>query len=134
MTAHRFESVDSAKAPLKQSCEVIAMNLQWKSVNDGTKRLVRSIFLLVDSEKKLLEFLFDPKEPRIRKRPGILRDEAQEFFNESEQLAIRVALDLWSGSGHVYLFELVETWEEDDWIRFVRAISALKSLPGKTIC
>jgi hypothetical protein len=108
------------------------MHIQWKRVGDGDKRLVRSIFLLVGSEPKFLEFLFDPKEPRIRRRAGILRDEAR-VFSEAEQLVVRAALDLWCGSGHVQLWELIEAWDAEQWARFIRAIGELKNLPSGTI-
>ena len=109
------------------------MTIHWKGVAPGEARLVRSIFLLVGSEAKFLEFLFDPQEPKIRKRAGILRDEAREQFSEPEQLVVRAALDLWCGSGHVQLWELVENWEPEQWARFIRAVGELKNLPSGTI-
>jgi hypothetical protein len=109
------------------------MNIQWKSIPDGDKRLVRSIFLLVGAEPRVIEFLFDPKAPRIRKRAGILRDEAR-VFEPSQELVVRAALDIWCGSGHVQLWELIEAWDAEHWARFIRAIGELKDLPRGTIC
>jgi hypothetical protein len=109
------------------------MSIQWKRANEQELKLLRSIFLLVGSEPKLLTFLFDPKAPRIRKRAGILRDEAW-AFRADEQLQIRAALDIWCGAGHVQLWELIETWDAKSWVRFIRAIGELRNLPSGTIC
>ena len=109
------------------------MNIQWQNAEDAELKVARSIFLLVDSDPRLLEFLFDPKKLRLRKRAGVLRDEAW-MFNDEEQLLLRVALDIWCGSGHVHLWELIEMWGVAGWFRFIRAIGELKSLPSSTKC
>jgi len=109
------------------------MKIKWEGLSPEEQRIGRSIFLLVGSEPRLLEFLFDPMEFRIRRRAGILRDEAWEF-SDAEQLQIRVALDIWSGSGHVQLWELFEGWEASEWAKFIRAMGELKNLPSGTLC
>lgn len=109
------------------------MSIQWKNVEAGERRILRSIFLLVGSDPRFLEFLFCADEPRIRKRAGVLRDEAW-IFSHAEQLAVRTALDIWCGGGHVQLWELIETWDSEQWARFIRAIGELKDLPSGTIC
>ena len=108
------------------------MNIQWKELTESEKQVMRSIFLLVGCESRFIEFLFDPKVPKIRKRPGVLCDEAW-VFSHGEQLVIRAALDIWCGAGHVQLWELIETWDAENWARFIRAIGELKNLPSGTI-
>ncbi len=109
------------------------MSIQWKAASPDELIILRSIFLLVGSDPRLLRFLFDPHAPRIRKRPGVLRDDAW-MFSPAEQLAVGVALDFWCGAGHVQLWELIEVWDAEQWGRFIRAIGELKSLPSGTIC
>ncbi len=109
------------------------MIIEWKGAGPDELRLLRSIILLVGSDQRFLQFLFNPREPRIRKRAGVLRDEAW-VFSHGEQLAVRAALDIWCGAGHVQLWELIETWNAENWARFIRAIGELKDLPSGTIC
>jgi hypothetical protein len=109
------------------------MSIQWVGATESEKRVARSIFLLVGGDRQLLEFLLDPKAPRIRKRAGILREEAW-VFSDGDQLVVRAALDIWCGAGHVQLWDLIETWDALNWARFIRAIGELKELPNGTLC
>lgn len=97
------------------------MTFSWPNSTDDEKQLLGAIRLLLGDDPTLLKFLFETERPRLKRRSGILRDESWRFSDE-EQLLIRAALDLWSGSGHVQLWELLETWESDHWGRFLRAI------------
>jgi len=90
-----------------------------------------AISLLFDGEQRFLDFLFDPEQPRIRKRAGVLRDEAW-AFSQGEQLSIRVALDFWCGAGYVGLHELIETWDQIRWFRFLAAIRELLDLESQS--
>ena len=109
------------------------MSIRWKSASQAELKLLRSIFLLVGGEPRLLTFLFEPDEPRIRKRAGVLREEAW-AFSAGEQLQVRAALDIWCGAGHVQLWELIETWDNESWAKFIRAIGELRDLASGTIC
>ena len=103
------------------------MPINWPSANRDERRLFESISILTDNEHSLLEFLFDPKTPRLRKRPGILRDDSWNL-QPGEMLLVRAALDIWSGSGHLAFLECLETWDKNDWINFVKAICHLKGI------
>lgn len=92
------------------------------------EKIIESITFLFNRDSNLLSYFFDPKNKgKIRKRAGILKDDAL-FFKEPDQLRIRSALDIWSGSGHTYLFELLEYWSRRDWIYFIEAIFKLKEI------
>jgi hypothetical protein len=97
------------------------MTFSWPKANDDERRLLNAIQILVGDDPTLLKFLLDVEKPRLKRRSGILRDEAWRFSDE-EQLMIRAALDLWSGSGHLQLWEMLEAWEPEHWLRFIRAI------------
>ncbi|MFZ3230033.1 MAG: hypothetical protein WA160_07500 [Pseudobdellovibrio sp.] len=97
------------------------MNIKWPGDDKRGLGLYRAISVLLKGNQELIQFLFDPEKPRLRRRAGILRDDAWNF-SEEDQLLLRVALDLWSGSGHVSLWELIELWDESDWTRFNAAI------------
>jgi len=105
------------------------MNFTWPNASASEKRLFEAIRILVGDDPRLLEYLFDPIRPRLRRRAGILKEDAWNF-SDGEQLLIRAALDFWSGSGHLPLWEMVENWESTNWIHFINAIIALKGLSG----
>ena len=98
------------------------MSFTWLKANTDEQRLIKAITILFNDDQRLLEFVFETKRPRLRKRSGILRDDSWNF-SSAEQLLIRVALDFWSGSGHTQLWELLETWEPEHWHRFTQAIT-----------
>ena len=75
----------------------------------------------------MLEFLFDPEKPRLRKRAGILKEDAW-GFSHGEQLMIRLALEFWSGSGHVFLWELIETLDDKNLERVLHAVVEIRGL------
>ena len=109
------------------------MQGQWMNLSEDQARLARGIFLLLGSKSSLMKFLFEERAFRLRARPGILRDQAWNF-TEAEQLQVRVVLDIWSGSGQVELWELLESWEAEQWARFIAAIRELKSLASRPSC
>lgn len=106
------------------------MTFSWPNVKNEERNLLHAITILCGNDKRLLGFLLDPNSPRLRKRAGILREDAWEF-SDGEQLLVRAALDLWSGSGHLQLWEMVETWDSTNWVNFVRAIQVLMQLDQK---
>jgi len=103
------------------------MTFSWPKANADERRLLDALRILVGDDPTLLKFLLDAEKPRLKRRSGILRDEAWRFTDE-EQLVIRAALDFWSGSGHVQLWEMLETWEPNHWLRFLRAVRVLLAL------
>jgi hypothetical protein len=54
----------------------------------------------------LLDFFFEKKEPRIRMRAIEMR-KAAFGMSSGEQLLLRVALDVWSGSGNAKIWQLI---------------------------
>lgn len=108
------------------------MHLQWQSAKKSEQKLFQAISILLGHDKNIINFLFHPTEPKIKKRAGILRDDAW-VFSDEEALAIRAALELWSGSGHVNLWELVEKWGDRNWLNFILAICELKDLRSQLL-
>lgn len=102
------------------------MTINWHGGDEKSLSLLRAISLLLNRNQTLLKFIFDSEKPRLRKRAGILRDDSWKF-TEAEQLKIRVALDIWSGSGHVHLWEILESWNESDWKLFSTAVCEAQS-------
>jgi len=105
------------------------MSYSWQNASASEVVIYQCVSLLCDYDKRLIDFIFDPKRPRIRKRAGILIEDAW-GFSHGEQLLIRAALDLWSGNGHLALWEMLETWDDATWARFIRVIGEYRRLDG----
>ncbi len=97
------------------------MNFIWLKASSVERNLLQSITMLVGNDQRLLTFLFDTDSPRLRKRAGILKEESWQL-NESEQLLVRAALDIWSGSGHLQFWEMLEKRDIETWQNFIGAI------------
>lgn len=108
------------------------MSIIWKSANETENGLLRAITILFGNDEKLLNFLFDPKVPKIRKRAGILRDESWEL-DDREQLLVRTALDIWSGSGHVQIWELLENLDEKNLSNCIVALCELNGIGSQVL-
>lgn len=106
------------------------MPIKWQNASKHDLKLLEGISILTDGRKDLLEFLLDPAQPRLRKRPGLLRDDSW-GFSHGEILVVHAALDLWSGAGHLNFWDCIETWDYDNWIRFFAAISVVKGIDLK---
>jgi hypothetical protein len=103
------------------------MRINWQNANKQERILFESILRLTDGRKELLEFIFDPVKPRLRKRPGLLRDDCW-HLSHGEILLVQGALDMWSGAGHLAFWECLETWDNSTWINFILAICKLKGI------
>lgn len=103
------------------------MLINWKNASKQELLLLDGISVLTDHRRELLEFLLDPAQPRLRKRPGILRDDSWQF-EDDEILVIQAALDLFSGAGHLAFWECLETWDVKNWIRFFVAVATVKNI------
>lgn len=107
------------------------MSFTWPNANREERRLLDAITILLENNQHLLAFLLDSDTPRLRKRAGILQEDAWNL-SHNEQLLVRAALDLWSGSGHLQLWEMIETWDAVNWSNFIQAIRVLGLDSGQT--
>jgi hypothetical protein len=101
--------------------------MSWESASTGDQRLRTIIFHLLDSDKRLMDFLFDPEKPRLRKRAGVLKEDAW-CFSHGEQILIRTALEIWCGSGHVFLWELLESLDDRNLRRVLKGIEEVRGV------
>ena len=103
------------------------MNFTLPKAKEDEKKILQAIAVLLGNDKNLLNFLFEADTPRLRKRAGILKEDSWRLSDE-EQFLIRAALDLWNGSGHLQLWEMIETWDQGHWNNFTKAINIFLSL------
>lgn len=75
-------------------------------------------------DQKITDFLFESSPiPQLRERPQILLNDSWDLPVE-QRILIQAALDLWNGSGQLFLSELLKL----DKTRFCRLMQALKQI------
>ena len=100
--------------------------IQWEKATKTDRRLFLAISQVFNKHPYLLEFLFDSHEPRLRLIPDELLGESA-YLSAGEDLLVRVALDLWSGSGHAHVWELIEILDDGNLLNVVRALRFLRT-------
>ena len=85
--------------------------LNWINPGRHQRRMQESLNLIFRNHPNLLEFLFEKDRALLRGEPEWLLDSAIEF-SQGEQTLIRVALDLWSGTEGVKLWDILERLDE----------------------
>lgn len=87
------------------------------------------IFRLLDGNQRATDFLFEPDSSvsSLRERPEVLAEESWEFTNE-EKVLIQVALDIWSGHGNAFVWELLQDLSDKDLDRVMVAIFEFRDM------
>ncbi len=99
----------------------------WREATSSDRRMYQAICLVFLNHPKLLEFFFEKKRPRIRFVAEQMRKEAA-GFSSGEQILIRVALDMWSGSGNAKVWQMLETLDSSNFGNCLKALGFLRSL------
>lgn len=100
----------------------------WQSATASDRYTYSVIAVIFRNHPNLLRFFFEERRPRIRHKPMELRAQAA-GFSSGEQLLIRVALDVWSGSGNAKIWQLIETLDPDNMCNVLEALAKLRSRP-----
>lgn len=93
----------------------------WRDATVGERRQYQLISLIFSKYPKLLEFFFEKHEARIRFESKEMLKEAG-CFSSGEQILIRVALDLWSGSGNALVWQMVEVLDHENFSNVLKAL------------
>lgn len=96
----------------------------WVSAGQGERRLYRAIAAIVGDGDGLLEFLFDPKCPKLR-RPADELLIASSGLSSGDRLLVKLAIDLWCEQGQMSVSELL-TLEEPMFSRALRVFGQLR--------
>ena len=103
------------------------MNQNWKNSTQGDSRLFKSISILFENSNQHIPLsLFSKTGPKLIDTPeNILKD--YNGICSSDYILVKVALDIWSGSGNVYLWEILESLDLDNIKLIIKAILYLKT-------
>ena len=83
--------------------------------------------MVFHSHSYLLEFFFDSKEIKISREPLEMLKQAR-GFSSGEQILIRVALDIWSGSGNTKVWSLLESLDDQSLVNVLKALALFRGL------
>ena len=86
---------------------------------------------LFDFDPSMMAFLFDPIDSvYLRADPDLILFDSWELSPE-KQLMVRAALDIWSNSGNLFLWEISNGLGQDNIFRIYSAVTKYKSLQDK---
>lgn len=85
----------------------------WEHASASDCLLGEAISIALLNHENILEFVLDSRVPRLRHGPDKLL-QLSKSFSSGEQLLVRVALDIWSGSGDAKIAQLIENLDEDN--------------------
>lgn len=98
--------------------------VKWQKATATDRRVLEAILIVLRRYPYLIDFMFDPEEPRLRQRPEDLLEESASF-SSGEDLLVRVALDLWSGSGDAHVWELIEFLDDENFSNVAEAFQKI---------
>ena len=86
---------------------------------------------LFDSDQRLLTYLFEePLSLNLRTHPNLIKAEVWELTSEQQTLVLS-ALDIWNGSGNVFLSDLLNNLETRNLYRLILALKDCHDLKTK---
>jgi hypothetical protein len=98
----------------------------WLNASEDDFKTFESISAVFLNHQYLLDHFFEEKSPRIRLHSEKMIKIAQEQFTDEEVVLIKVALDIWSGSGKAYIWEVIEVLDKHDFINVLNGLVIAK--------
>ena len=117
--------MSSQKKPGNQETnECSPLTFGWSSSSLSDSHRLIAIYRLLGGDDQLLKFLFDLRSPKLRLPPDALLAEAAGLSHD-ERLLVQAGIDLWCGQGRLNFADALETWDEENTTRFIRAVCHL---------
>ena len=99
----------------------------WHTVSLSESHRLQAIAILLDTNTRLMKFLFDLKNPRLRLPVDKLLAESK-ILSRGEQLLISAAIDIWCESGGFNFAAAINHLDDTNMSRLVRAICHLREV------
>lgn len=98
----------------------------WENARNSELRQFQAIVRVFSQHPYLLNGFFETKRARLTRTPEkILR--FAKGFSDGELVLIRVALDIWSGSGNAKVWQLLEILDGDNFRNVMLGLLMIKS-------
>jgi hypothetical protein len=86
------------------------------------------IRIILKDDADLMRFIFSHKNAELRADPKIMINEAGEELSRSEQILIRIAMDIWNGSGEARLPDILEILTANEILGFIHGILKFREI------
>ena len=100
---------------------------------EATLQLQKKIIIsrLFDSNRAMTTFLFESATSvSLREHPDIIISDSWELSDE-QRILVRAALDIWCGSGNVFLWELLNGLSHQNFSRLILALARCRDLKNQ---
>jgi hypothetical protein len=98
----------------------------WKNADNNDRILKRALSLLFHRNEKLMHLMLNPDTPRLMSTSELIKNHSL-GFSSSEQLLVRIALDIWDGSGGIHFNELYENLDQRNFQKMLLVLNYLYS-------
>ena len=100
--------------------------MNWSTADSEDKMLLKILSFLYGNNEKLLHVILNPDTPKLIAPSDIIKKRCR-GFSSSEQLLIRVGLDIWDGSGGIHFNELYENLDSGNFQKVLLVLNYLYS-------
>lgn len=101
--------------------------LNWKNPGRAERRMMETLNIIFTGHPKLLNFLFHEESASLRAEPSLLLT-AMGGYSGGEKILIRIALDLWNGSGNVNLWHIIGSLDDDTFVDALLGLLHLRKI------
>lgn len=100
--------------------------VKWKYASSSDRRLFDAISFLFQNRPDLLDFVFHPSQPSLSMPSDKIKKIAKSL-SDSDQLLIRIALDIWNDSGLINFSEIYQKLDNHNVFRVIQTLSLLST-------
>jgi hypothetical protein len=93
----------------------------WRDATRTEQRQYQLIASIFFKHPKLLEFFFQKRSAQMQFSPENMLKEMR-CFSSGEQVLIRVAMDVWSGSGNAKVWQLLEKLDHENFSNVLKVL------------
>ena len=97
----------------------------WKNSRASERRSYEGIRRVFSNHEHLLKGFFEETQARLSLSPDIMIEQTT-GYSDGEIVLIKVALDIWSGSGNVFVWQILETLDKQTFMHVVNGLSFVK--------
>ena len=115
-SGHRFTG-----APFKTEVEMKA----WVKARDSERRCYEAIARVFGGHPHLLKSFFEEQSAMLMQSPEQMLKKSEGFV-DSEIVLIKVALDIWSGSGDAIVWQVLEVLDGDNFRNVIHGLMMVK--------
>ena len=101
--------------------------LNWQEPGRHQSRMMETLNIIFARHPELLDFLFERDHPKLKQGSEFLL-KASAGFSSGEHLLIRVALDLWNGSGTVEMWQIIEVLDDNNYENVLLGLRHLRQI------